>query len=169
MDLLKKFEQEYLQVGEQILLKDTASLGCRAWHGYDFSLFDSTLYITNARLAIVTPKPSAIVKAVYEALVSVAGLSLDVPTVKPIGKQAINRNPNEGNILSIPFNQITKVELRNKTKMFIPAGIVVLNFSNGTELPILFNRELGAGADRWNVAERAKAFLNLINQQKSKA
>jgi hypothetical protein len=168
MTLIEKFEQEILRSNERILFKDTACLGHKTWQRcYDFSVFDSTLYVTNNRLAIVTEKPSAIVKGVYKALASLAGSSLDLPVVRSLGKQAVDLNPNEGNVLNIPFPQIKGVEYRDKTLIFIPASIVVLNFSDGTELPMMFRREAGDGAERWDAPGRARAFLNSVNQQRA--
>ena len=96
MNLTEKFEQKALQPEEKILFKDTVWLGQRAWTGwFEFSSFDSTIYVTNSRLAIVTPKPPVLLRAFYKALTAIAASSFDVPAMKSVGKHAVNLNFNE--------------------------------------------------------------------------
>ena len=170
MTVIERFEQECLEQSEKIAFKDLVRLGKKDFLGlmYNFGYYESTVYVTNKRVAVVTPKPPFWLKLIYKSMIVLAGSVNDDPGFKAGAKQAVKLNPNEGNVLNVPLHEI-EVEFVTKVLWIIPESVVVLKFSDGSILPITpnaYTMEVGIGCDSLEIRGRAKALFNAINFQK---
>lgn len=158
----KKFESEHLFSDENVVLKLVGSLGRKGLTGYDFSRFYSCLYLTNRRLALETHKLPAVAKLAMKAMVlaftSVNGSGY---TLKPLANQSIDFNPNEDNVLSIDFQKVSGIEVRDRLALVLPADIAVLHFVDGNELPVTFGAKSLIYS---NAAVEATSLSNSFNQ-----